>query len=149
MSKYSSSQCEEFKKNPSVNPQTNRKIKKEGPTYMKIVKACEDPKDTTTNNKKNVCDEFKKNMSVNPKTGRKIKRGGAVYETLIKKCKIVKPATIKNQGFNTNEKKNKRPSLSKTNSTTKKLLPETSIEKTFDKFETIPSFKEICKTIQK
>lgn len=34
-------QCREFFKNPERNPLTNRKIKKDGPTYKAIKKACE------------------------------------------------------------------------------------------------------------
>ena len=35
--------CQEFLRNPSVNPETGRKIQVDGPTYRKLVKECGEP----------------------------------------------------------------------------------------------------------
>ena len=36
-------ECKEWKRNKLKNPKTNRKIKKNGPTYIKIKKNCQKP----------------------------------------------------------------------------------------------------------
>ena len=106
-------ECKQFLNNPTINPKTNRPIKKNGPTYKKINAQCgkEDKKikkvvkkikkvvkkikKVDTKNKKiakeslmkGKCDLWKTNKTVNPLTNRKIKDTGAVYKQFAKLCK--------------------------------------------------------------
>ena len=43
-----SKHCKEFKKNPLINPETGRAIKKDGPTYKKLMKMCSESSYTSS-----------------------------------------------------------------------------------------------------
>jgi hypothetical protein len=87
--------CEEFARNPGVNPLTGRKIDAGGPTHRRLVDACAKyrsgsapsaarPKNSAVT--PTDCEKFAKDQRVNPVTGRAIAPGGAVYEKLKKAC---------------------------------------------------------------
>ena len=82
--------CKDWKKNPLVNPETGRKIKKNGPTYKKLKKKCSEKK---SDNKD--CNKWNKNPLVNPETNRKIKKDGPTYKKFAKKCGSPKKASPK------------------------------------------------------
>ena len=80
----SSKLCEEWRNNPSVNPSTNRYIKKGGPVYHTLEQKCGQPH---SHRKPNLdCFEWHGKPNVNPKTFHRIKVGGPVYKKLEKKC---------------------------------------------------------------
>jgi hypothetical protein len=80
----SSKLCEEWRDNPSVNPSTNRYIKKNGPVYHTLEQKCGQPH---SHRKPNLdCLEWHGKPTVNPKTFHHIKVGGPVYKKLEKKC---------------------------------------------------------------
>ena len=101
--------CEEWLKNPNINPETGKTIKKNGVIYKKLLKLCEEKKNKSktsslsshsSSSKKSVnsdvkekklCEEWLKNPSINPETGRKINIDGPKYnyfKTLCLKNKI-------------------------------------------------------------
>ena len=75
--------CYKWLENKTINPETLKQIKENGPTYKKIQKKCSlnQKKD-----KKNICYEWLKNKTINPETSRKIKKYGPVYKKLQNKC---------------------------------------------------------------
>lgn len=78
------SECDEWRNNPSVNPYSNRYIKKSGKVYNKLIASCGEPQ---PNKQKNLdCFEWHGDPSVNPKTYRQIKINGPAYRKLEKKC---------------------------------------------------------------
>ena len=79
-----SKKCKEFLANPTINPTSKRKIKKDGPTYKALMKECgvEDGDDRVA-----VCASFMTDKTVNPRTDRKIKELGPTYNALMKECK--------------------------------------------------------------
>ncbi|GHV49500.1 hypothetical protein AGMMS49579_01380 [Spirochaetia bacterium] len=92
-----SDDCLKWLKNPTVNPETNRKIKVGGAIYKKLEKKCGSPipigailtpPPTIKPQVSTVdeCEEWLKNPEINPETNRKIKVGGAVYKRLEKEC---------------------------------------------------------------
>jgi len=79
-----SAECDEWRANPSVNPYTNRYIKKGGKLYHKLEAECGTPH---SNRKINLdCFEWHGDPSINPRTFRRIKAGGPAYRKLEKKC---------------------------------------------------------------
>lgn len=68
--------CSEWLKNPLINPKTGRAIKRDGPTYKKLQKECEDQ----------ACDKWEDNPRINPFTGRQISRSGPTYKKLVNSC---------------------------------------------------------------
>ena len=80
--------CQEWFRNPLVNPVTGRKIKKDGPVYKKLERKCKPKGDT--------CQEWLRNPLVNPVSGRKIKKDGPVYKKLERKCVQKRPKQPKN-----------------------------------------------------
>ena len=72
--------CKLWKKNKLINPITNRKIKKNGPTYKKFYKFCK------KSNSKNKCKQWKKHKTTNPITNRKIKKNSFTYLKFAKEC---------------------------------------------------------------
>ena len=85
----------EFEKNPDVNPFSGKKIKKDGPTYKKLMVQLEIMKKRLRRfvgdyssiiilmNEKQK-EEFKNNPKINPITGKKIKKDGPTYKRLMK-----------------------------------------------------------------
>lgn len=73
--------CQEWIDNKNINPETGRKIKKDGPVYKKLEKECRDQINSYE------CDKWRNNTLRNPKTGRLIKYKGPTFEKLAKKCK--------------------------------------------------------------
>ena len=57
--------CDKWNKDKLTNPETNRKIKKDGPTYNKLKKKCSDKK---SKSKDLDCDKWKQDW----KSGKKI-----------------------------------------------------------------------------
>ena len=74
--------CDEWLQNRLVNPDTGRKIKRDGPTYKTWKAQCEEPDKGPVKG----CDEWLQNRLVNPDTGRKIKRDGPTYKTWKAQC---------------------------------------------------------------
>jgi hypothetical protein len=83
-----SQDCEKWKLNPNVNPQTNRPIKNGGPTYKQFEKKCADASNSSHKNQDTTsdCDKWKMNPKVNPITNRAMKSGGPIYKKFQKKC---------------------------------------------------------------
>lgn len=90
--------CEKFFRYPSKNPETNRKIEINGPTYKKLEILCGkyEKNSYSVKNVKNVkkekvstdtCDKWLKN----PITNRKIASTGLVYKKLEKECTPIHP----------------------------------------------------------
>ena len=81
--------CNKWLANKTINPETTRKIKENGPVYNKLLKKCSlnQNKNLTENE---LCNKWLVNKSINPITLRKIKENGSVYKELSKKC-LVKP----------------------------------------------------------
>ena len=75
----SSSPCEEWLLNRTVNPRSGRKIKVGGPTYRQLEQECSNPSSKP-------CEEWLLNRTVNPRSGRKIKVGGPTYRQLEQEC---------------------------------------------------------------
>lgn len=83
--------CKEFKQNSLINPLTKRTIKKNGPTYKKLRKECDELSVKTYDNTSSYdlnyyCKKFKKNPEINPFTNSKIKLNGSTYKNLKKNC---------------------------------------------------------------
>lgn len=79
--------CKLFSEETWINPYTQRKIKKNGPTYKRLKKACSE--------ELMPCETFQQDTMINPYTNRKIKKNGVTYRKLmneccncLKKCKI-------------------------------------------------------------
>lgn len=96
--------CKAFSENDKKNPKTGANIKKNGPTYKKLVKLCQEDKSKETIKKKTekksvkkekvseqseVCQLFNENKETNPMTGRKIKMNGPTFNKLINMCQNV------------------------------------------------------------
>jgi hypothetical protein len=85
----------EFEKNPNINPFSGKKIKKDGPTYKKLMVQLEIMKTRLRRfvgdyssiiilmNEKQK-EEFKNNPNINPITGKRIKKDGPTYKRLMK-----------------------------------------------------------------
>lgn len=73
--------CEKFRRNETINPATNRKIKVGGPVHKSWDKKCD-----IKTKEFDVCAAFLKDQTVNPVTGRSIKIGGSVHRALMEKC---------------------------------------------------------------
>jgi hypothetical protein len=72
--------CDKWKKNKTINPETNRKVKEDGPIYKNIEYEC-------SLTKKN-CDAFKREPTKNPKTGRKLQQSkDGIISILNRICK--------------------------------------------------------------
>ena len=88
--------CDEWRKNPLVNPETKRAIKADGPKYNELKKLCKDkggspPKGKAASPPKgspktDICKKWFENKGVNPRTGAGIKVGGPTYLKLEKEC---------------------------------------------------------------
>lgn len=88
--------CKEWLINPFINPETNKKIERNGPTFNIWKKKCKNyglkkGKSEITWAK---CQEFKINPLVNPETGRPIKKDGTIYKQYMKACKTIKKPGI-------------------------------------------------------
>lgn len=83
--------CEEWIRNPTINPLTNRKIKVNGPTYKKFEKDCDESSSPKSSPKHtSPCEEWTKNPTINPRTNRKIKVNGPTYKVLENDCSGIK-----------------------------------------------------------
>jgi hypothetical protein len=105
--------CSDFLKNPTVNPFTKRKIKKDSKTYQMLMSKCKSkspspkltkkrsskkikspPSKTKTKatsksrlvSKKEQCEAFFVTPDINPFTNRKIKKSGPKYKELMLEC---------------------------------------------------------------
>jgi len=90
--------CDEWRKNPLVNPETKRAIKADGPKYKELQKLCKDktsppkgkeqspPKGSPNSGISDICKKWFENRGVNPRTGAGIKVGGPTYLKLEKEC---------------------------------------------------------------
>jgi len=85
--------CNEWLKEPLLNPKTGLPIDRNGPTFMYWKEKCKQ-----LGLKKNEqcleltwrkCQEWRKNPLVNPDSGRDIKRNGPTYKWLEKECKCI------------------------------------------------------------
>jgi hypothetical protein len=90
--------CYKWLENKTINPETSRKIKENGPMYKKLQKKCslnpKKTKDTDELKEKNICTEWLKNKTINPETSRIIKKNGPVYKKLENKCLSKKQISI-------------------------------------------------------
>lgn len=78
------SECNDWRNNPSINPNTNRYIKKGGKVYKQLEQKCGAPQSMRKPNLD--CFEWHGDPSVNPKTFKSIKKNGPTYRKLEKKC---------------------------------------------------------------
>lgn len=87
--------CEEWLKEPLINPRTGKAIERNGPTFNIWKKRCKDmglrtkplvTKELTWRKYK----EWKKNPCINPETGRKIKKNGPTWKRMVKQSKTIK-----------------------------------------------------------
>jgi len=88
---YNKDNCSEWRKNPLINPISNRPIKKDGPIYKLFKKNCDDNKKTSPNKDDNIynkdnCNEWQKNSLINPISNRPIKKNGAIYKLFKNNC---------------------------------------------------------------
>lgn len=86
--------CEEWLKDPLVNPKTGRPIERDGPIYKKWEEKCKKlglshrPVATKKMTWRK-CQEFKKDPHTNPETGRKITPGSPTWRSIYKQCKNI------------------------------------------------------------
>jgi hypothetical protein len=86
--------CDKWLLNKTINPETLRKIKENGPVYNKLLKKCSlNQKEEKA--KKDICDKWLANKTINPETLRKIKENGDVYKKLEKICSLNQKSDIK------------------------------------------------------
>lgn len=80
--------CEQWLKDPLVNPNTGRIIDRNGPTYQIWSNKCKDiGKPVATREMTwSKCQEWRRDPTINPETGRKISRNGTVYKQIQKQC---------------------------------------------------------------
>ena len=92
---YDKFHCDKWRKNPLVNPLSNRTIKKNGKIYKIIEKACSNKIKLIDNvdNKilqeiihKELCKKWLKNKGINPSTKKVIKINGPTYNKYKKNC---------------------------------------------------------------
>ena len=124
--------CNEFIKNDNINPITKRKIKKNGPTYKKLIKQCErisDKEKIKTQDKSaiesvkknyNTCKKMIKDDSKNPFTGRKIKRNGPTYNRILSECEDIQEMYNIYKKFKNN--KAVKSSLVRINTSVRKII---------------------------
>ena len=90
--------CYKWLENKTINPETSRKIKENGPMYKKLQKKCslnpKKTKETDELNEKKICTEWLKNKTINPETSRNIKKNGPVYKKLENRCLSKKQISI-------------------------------------------------------
>lgn len=92
--------CDAWRRNPTVNPATGRKITTNGAVYKKLAKECKTrSKDRSLIDEK--CVAWRRNPNVNPTTKRKITTNGVVYKKLEKECGPVN--TCSKRSFTVNE----------------------------------------------
>src|SRR3989338_8209880 len=99
---WTKKECNQWLKNKSINPKTNKKISVDGRIYKKIQVNCStSPSSTSYSPKKKQketkeikqdegftkkeCQQWLKNKSVNPKTNRKISEDGKIYKKIDRK----------------------------------------------------------------
>src|SRR3989338_3953499 len=99
---WTKKECNQWLKNKSINPKTNKKISVDGRIYKKIQVNCStSPSSTSYSPKKKQketkeikqdegftkkeCQQWLKNKSVNPKTNRKISEDGKIYKKIERK----------------------------------------------------------------
>jgi hypothetical protein len=81
--------CDKWLLDKTINPQTLRKIKENGPVFKELEKKCAlNQKKNIKLNQKEICDKWHKNKTINPQTLRKIKKNGPVFKELEKKCSL-------------------------------------------------------------
>jgi len=83
--------CNEWLRDPLINPKTGHPIERGGPTYTFWLQKCKQynikkPKATGEITWRK-CQAWLKNKEINPDTGRKIKIGGPKYKWLENECK--------------------------------------------------------------
>jgi len=95
--------CNEWRKNPLVNPETKRPIKQDGPKYKELKRLCTPAAAAAAAQGKvvavaaaaadsDICKEWLANKGVNPRTKARIKIGGPKYKELEKECSGVRLA---------------------------------------------------------
>jgi len=98
-SRLPSAICDEFLKNPKINPLTNRRISPKGLVYKNLVRQCRSsspqqsrspsrlPSPRQSRLPSPICDKFIKNPNINPRTNRRISPQGLVYKNLVIECR--------------------------------------------------------------
>lgn len=76
------SKCEEWRRNPTINPITKRRIKKDSPLYKELETICQFTKEN--------CDKWRKNPNYHPITNRKLilNAKNGLYQQLQKLCAV-------------------------------------------------------------
>jgi hypothetical protein len=92
---YNKDNCNEWRKNPLLNPISNRPIKKDGPTYNNFKKICNGIKQQSPNKNNSIynkdnCSKWGKNPLLNPASNKTIKKDGAIYKLFKKNCDGIK-----------------------------------------------------------
>ena len=80
-------ECEQWRRQPTINPKTKRTIKIGGPAYKNIEKACDPPVPKTMLSKED-CEVWRKHPGKHPLTKRKINQNAknGIYAQLLKLC---------------------------------------------------------------
>jgi hypothetical protein len=98
--------CNEWLKDPMVNPKTGMPIDLKGPTYLEWQKRCKDlglsyKPIRTKELSYRKCQEWRKTPHVNPETGKQIMVGGTLYKRIERQCKNVteKPVVLNGTYF--------------------------------------------------
>jgi hypothetical protein len=95
--------CNEWLKEPLINPETGKSIVKNGPIYNKWKEKCKELglKNKPINTKQMTwkkCQEWKKNPEINPETGKKLKINGPTYKRIEKQCLLIREKQIEIKG---------------------------------------------------
>lgn len=109
-------ECDTWRTSPDVNPRTQRRIKKDGPVYKQLQRACSITKDD--------CDAWKQDPTRHPVTKRKLRmhtKSNGIYNQLVMLCKdpiqrkdtkMTKPSTVAKKPKKQKSKKAQPPSNS-------------------------------------
>jgi hypothetical protein len=135
--------CDKWLLNKTINPETLRKIKENGPVYKKLLKKCSlNQKEKT---KKDICKPFNANKTINPETLRKIKKNGDVYKKLEKICSLNQKSDIKQKAATKIQDAFKK--LKAKNKDKQALIRRLSIEK-LRRLDAVESYKARLKLEQ-
>lgn len=72
--------CDEWRKEKTINPKSLRNIKEDGPMYKKIQRYCDEKVEQVH------CDDWLSDRTKNPKTKRRISKDGDIYKLFQSRC---------------------------------------------------------------
>lgn len=95
--------CNEWLKDPLVNPRTGMPIELKGPTYVFWQQKCKQlglsyKPIRTKELSYRKCQEWRKAPHINPETGKQIMVGGTLYKSIERRCKNVTEKPVQLQG---------------------------------------------------